>query len=95
MGTCGEFLAVGMIERTYLHRPITPVGDLDPDSLPANVKLYRFSLSSDESARLIVVFVKRIIEWREVVFRWHWKITTVESFAKIAFVAADRLGDSD
>jgi hypothetical protein len=52
-------------------------------------------LCGDDSARLVVVFVKRVIEWRKVVLRWDGKVTTIESFAKIAFIAADGLVDGD
>lgn len=79
----------------YLHRPITLVGDLDPDSLPASIELYGFSLCGDDSARLVVVLVTHIIKWRKVILRWNRKVTTIESFAKIAFVATDGLVDSD
>ena len=62
---------------TYLHRPITPVSDLDPDSLPARIELDPFSLCDDDSARLVLIFIKRIIEYRKVVVRWNRKVTTV------------------
>ena len=42
-----------------------------------------------------MVFVKRVIERRKVILRWNGKVTTIESFAKIAFVATDGLVDSD
>ena len=78
---------------TYLHRPIALVGDLDPDPLPASVELYRFSMCGDDSARLVLVLIELVIEWRKVVLRWDRKVTTIESFAKIAFVTADGLVD--
>lgn len=40
-----------------------------------------------------MVLVKRIIEWRKVVLRWDRKVTAIQSFAEIAFVAADGLVD--
>lgn len=42
-----------------------------------------------------MVLIKRVIEWRKVVLRWDRKVTTIESFAKIAFVTADGLVDRD
>ena len=42
-----------------------------------------------------MILVTRIIKWRKVIIRWNWKVTTIESFAKIAFVAADGLVDGD
>lgn len=82
-------------QKTYLHRSITLVGDLDPDSLPAYVELYWFSLRGDECARPVLVLIKRIIERRKVIFRRYGKVTSIERFAEIPFVAADRLVDSD
>jgi len=79
----------------YLHRSITLIGDLNTNPFPASIELYRLSLCGDNSARLILVLVKRIIKWRKVVLRRDRKVTTIESFAKIAFVAADGLVDGD
>ena len=81
--------------RTYLYRPITLVSDLDPHSLPSCIELYRSSLSSDQSARLVAILILHIIEWREIVLGWYREIAAIESFAKIAFVAADGLVDGD
>ena len=78
-----------------MHRSITLVSDLDPDSLPASIELYRFSLRGDESARLVLILIKRIFEWRKIILRWYRKVTSIERFAKIAFVAADRLVNSN
>ena len=49
-----------------MHRPITFVSDLNPDSLPASIELYWFSMCGDDSTRPVVVLVKHIIKWRKV-----------------------------
>jgi hypothetical protein len=80
---------------TYLNRTITLVRDLDPNPLPTCVELYRLSLRGDNSTRPVSILIKRIIEGREIVVRRHGKVAPIECFAKITFVAADGLGNSD
>ena len=78
-----------------MHRSITLVSDLDPDSLPASIELYRFSMRGDQSARPILIRIERILEWNEVILRRYGKVASIESFAKVTFVATDWLVDSN
>jgi hypothetical protein len=41
------------------------------------------------------ILINGVVEWGKLFHRWHWKVATIESFSKIAFVAADGLVDCD
>lgn len=95
-GELSRVLEGVQVNYAHLNRSIASVGDLYSNPLSPSIQFYRFSIrGGDKSSRLAFILVRGFFEWWEVIFRWYWKVATVQSFAEISFIATDGLVDSD